>query len=231
MKSKLIYPIAVVVFAAACGGDGGARGAKQQQASYETVQEGSAAGVTSSLNGPGETLPPITNTNADTTSAFTLNPNVAPAGQAPAAMAGAVPPSQPAYSGASSAPSYGNAPMMSSSSSNAAPSRPVYQSRETYVRTQPVQRSTDTNSSQPQQQQQQPQPVTSNEATASSGPAATPDNAAPASQTNTAPAENHQQKPQQTQQQQQQQPQQQQEPQDDNSGQSEEPPPPPPPSR
>jgi len=108
MKNKLIYPIVVVVFAAACGGDGedGKTVAGQQ---YETVQEGSAAGVTSSIAGPGETLPPITNTNADTTSAFALNPNALPMSPqpGPGAVAGTMPPpSQPVYSGGGTSPSY-----------------------------------------------------------------------------------------------------------------------------
>ena len=76
MKSKLIYPMVLAVSLAACGGRNGAKAANQQ--SYETVQEGSAAGVTSTISGPGETLPPITGTNADTTTAFAMTPTVAP---------------------------------------------------------------------------------------------------------------------------------------------------------
>jgi hypothetical protein len=79
MKNRLIYPMVLVLFAGACGGRGGAQGAAAGQ-QYETVQEGSAAGVTSTIHGPGETLPPITGTNADTTTDFALNPNVPPAG-------------------------------------------------------------------------------------------------------------------------------------------------------
>src|SRR5688500_5529412 len=92
MKSKLIYPMVLVVFAAAgCGGRSSARNAAQQQ--YETVQEGSASGVTSTIQGPGETLPPITGTNADTTTAFALNPGVMP--PAPALQPGGAIPSYP----------------------------------------------------------------------------------------------------------------------------------------
>jgi hypothetical protein len=76
MKNKLIFSLLLVPILAACGGKSGARGAAQQ--SYETVEEGSAAGVTSTIQGPGETLPPITGTNADTTTAFALNPNAVP---------------------------------------------------------------------------------------------------------------------------------------------------------
>ena len=79
MKNKLIY-VAVVALAAACGRD--SRQSATQQ-SYETVQEGSAAGVTSTIQGPGEVMPPLTGTNADTTSAFALNPNAIPQTPAP----------------------------------------------------------------------------------------------------------------------------------------------------
>jgi hypothetical protein len=51
--------------------------AQRSQPNYEVVQEGSASGVTSTINGPGETTPPTTDTNVDTTTNFTLpnNPN------------------------------------------------------------------------------------------------------------------------------------------------------------
>lgn len=93
MKNKLIFPLIFVVFGVACGGDDGARRGSQQ--SYEVVQEGSASGVTSTIQGPGETLPPLTGTNADTTTAFSIDPNVvagAPAPQqTPGTLAGAMP--------------------------------------------------------------------------------------------------------------------------------------------
>ena len=80
MKNKLICSLAIVALVAGCGSDEN-KAAKQAQ--FETVQEGSAPGVTSTIHGPGETIPPMTATNVDTTSAFTLNTN-------------AVPPTQPA---------------------------------------------------------------------------------------------------------------------------------------
>ncbi|HEX8411191.1 MAG TPA: hypothetical protein VF883_20185 [Thermoanaerobaculia bacterium] len=65
------------------------------QQGYEVVQEGSASGVTSTIQGPGETLPPLTGTNADTTTAFSIDPNAvagAPAPQqTPGTLAGAMP--------------------------------------------------------------------------------------------------------------------------------------------
>src|ERR1700686_1793555 len=63
----------------------------QQQ--YDVVQEGSASGVTSTINGPGETTPPITNTNADTTTNFTIPTNPNPLGNdtAGTALSGSVP--------------------------------------------------------------------------------------------------------------------------------------------
>jgi hypothetical protein len=93
MKNKLIYPLIFVVFGVACGGDDGVRRGSQQ--GYEVVQEGSASGVTSTIQGPGETLPPLTGTNADTTTAFSIDPNAvagAPAPQqTPGTLAGAMP--------------------------------------------------------------------------------------------------------------------------------------------
>jgi hypothetical protein len=95
MKNKLIYPlIATVLLAgAACRGDGKSGSGAGEH--YETVQEGSAAGVTSTIHGPGEVVPPLTGTNADTTTAFTLDPNVAGAPAQPGTIAGTLPP--PAY--------------------------------------------------------------------------------------------------------------------------------------
>jgi len=78
MKNKLMYamPVALLVAAACGGGDGAMRA---DQARYETVEEGSASGVTSTIAGPGESIPPLTGTNADTTTAFALNPSTASA--------------------------------------------------------------------------------------------------------------------------------------------------------
>lgn len=44
-----------------------------QQQNYDIVQEGSASGASSTINAPGETLPPATNTSIDTTTSFTLS--------------------------------------------------------------------------------------------------------------------------------------------------------------
>jgi hypothetical protein len=78
MKNPLIY-LAIAALLAACrGGSSGSLQRKGQQ-SYDVVQEGQASGVTSTINAPGEPLPPpvaMTGTNADTTSNFAL-PQVA----------------------------------------------------------------------------------------------------------------------------------------------------------
>src|SRR3954466_2685332 len=69
MKTKLILIAIAVLMTANCrGGSSVHRDAK----SYEVVQEGAANGVTSTINGPGQTPPPMTGTNADTTTAFNL---------------------------------------------------------------------------------------------------------------------------------------------------------------
>ena len=60
---KLFLSMSALLLAAACGGNDGVARADQQN--YEIVQEGSANGVTSTIQGPGETLPPLTGTNAD----------------------------------------------------------------------------------------------------------------------------------------------------------------------
>lgn len=113
MKMRsLVFGVAAFGLLAACGGDE-SKAANQQ--AYETVQEGSVAGVTTTIQGPGESLPGITNTNADTTTAFTLDPNAV--AQAP--QTGSVPPlSAPS----SPAPSYDPAPTYSP-----APQAPVRQ--------------------------------------------------------------------------------------------------------
>lgn len=92
MTSKLNFAIVLVLLASACSGRSAAGGGTQEQ--YETVQEGSAAGVTSTIQGPGETLPSITDTNVDTTTAFALNPN-AILHTSPQAQLGASPAGQP----------------------------------------------------------------------------------------------------------------------------------------
>jgi hypothetical protein len=128
MNNKLIFTLVFVGFGVACGGDDD--GARRSQQGYETVQEGSAAGVTSTIQGPGEALPPLTGTNADTTTAFTIDPNAVassapPAQSAPGTLAGTMPPISTQYP-----------PPMTSSPATAAPSP----SRSTAppVRTQPA---------------------------------------------------------------------------------------------
>jgi hypothetical protein len=61
---------------------GCSRSGKMQrgQQQYDVVKEGSASGVTSTINGPGETTAPATDTNADTTTNFTLPTNPNPLG-------------------------------------------------------------------------------------------------------------------------------------------------------
>lgn len=96
MKDKLIVVIVAAGLLAGCGRSAAARRNAQE---YEVVQEGSAAGVTATIHGPGETVPPITDTNVDTTTAFTLNPNAAAtaptATTQPGTIAGTLPPPMP----------------------------------------------------------------------------------------------------------------------------------------
>jgi hypothetical protein len=88
MKNRLMFPLVLVAaWGVACSGDGARRGA--QQNSFETVQEGSAAGVTSTIHGPGEVMPAVTGTNSDTTTAFALDPNAV--GTAPPPVTASVP--------------------------------------------------------------------------------------------------------------------------------------------
>lgn len=88
---KTIIVVLSSLLVVSCGGRGGTRG---DQRDYDVVEEGSAAGVTSTIQGPGEVLPPITGTNADTTTAFTLNPDAIPPGSTGTAgtIAGTLPP-------------------------------------------------------------------------------------------------------------------------------------------
>ena len=71
MKKSFLLSLASIALLVSCGGD---RSEAAEQQAFETVQEGAVAGVTTSIGGPGESLPPITGTNADTTTAFTLDP-------------------------------------------------------------------------------------------------------------------------------------------------------------
>lgn len=76
---------------------------KRATPNYEVVSEGSASGETSTINGPGEKPAPVTDTNADTTTNFTLPNNPNPLGNEAAgtSIAGTLP-GYPA--GASTAP-------------------------------------------------------------------------------------------------------------------------------
>ncbi|HWW59983.1 MAG TPA: hypothetical protein VN181_01320 [Thermoanaerobaculia bacterium] len=69
MKTKLILGAIAVLTLTNCRGGSAAQ---RTQKEYEVVQEGAANGVTSTINAPGETTPPLTGTNADTTTAFAL---------------------------------------------------------------------------------------------------------------------------------------------------------------
>lgn len=80
MNPKVPATVALAILLTACGRDA----AHRDQEQYEVIQEGSASGVTSRIQGPGETLPPITGTNADTTTAFTIDPTTATGTAAPA---------------------------------------------------------------------------------------------------------------------------------------------------
>lgn len=184
MKTKLIYPVVLmVVFAAACGGDDGRKSA--DQAAYETVQEGSASGVTSTIHGPGETLPPITGTNADTTTAFTLNPNVAPGGT-PATVAGTLPAPTPVYGGTSAG---GGTYTPQQPVTRATPSPQPQQPRQVSVPQQPVTATPSAPQPQPAQPatQPQPQPEPAPAEPTESGPTDTATTQAPPTSTNTAP--------------------------------------------
>ncbi|MGZ8868799.1 MAG: hypothetical protein ACXW2P_10680, partial [Thermoanaerobaculia bacterium] len=69
-SAPIVFAVAAVL-ATACGGD--RTELRRDQQEYDVVQEGAGGAVTSTLHAPGETaLPPLTGTNADTTSAFTL---------------------------------------------------------------------------------------------------------------------------------------------------------------
>jgi len=95
MKTHLA--IALSIATAAIGCHRGSSSMQREQKNYDVVQEGQASGVTSTISAPGETPPPMTNTSADTTSNFTIAPNVDTSGTAPAMpppMTSAVPPLQ-----------------------------------------------------------------------------------------------------------------------------------------
>src|SRR6266581_3838599 len=75
MHPKQFAAIFLILAAASCSRSGKIQ---RDQQKYDVIQEGSSdGGVTSTINGPGETTPPlttstVTGTNVDTTTAFTL---------------------------------------------------------------------------------------------------------------------------------------------------------------
>jgi len=96
MNPKLCLWVFLIFAAASCGRSGKMQRDQQQ---YDVVQEGSATGVTSTINAPGENPPPpvtsstITGTNVDTTTAFTLpgTATTATTTQQPGTVAGTFP--------------------------------------------------------------------------------------------------------------------------------------------
>ncbi|HXA18242.1 MAG TPA: hypothetical protein VN380_14680 [Thermoanaerobaculia bacterium] len=74
-KIPTLAAFALVVFACSRSGK-----MQRDQKQYDVVPEGSASGVTSTINGPGETTAPVTDTNADTTTNFTIPANPSPLG-------------------------------------------------------------------------------------------------------------------------------------------------------
>jgi len=94
MKWKLAVLLALALASASCRND---KGMRREQKNYDVVQEGSATGVSSTISGPGETPPPatasypMTATNADTTTAFTLPSTPVESMQQPSTIAGTVP--------------------------------------------------------------------------------------------------------------------------------------------
>jgi hypothetical protein len=120
--TKTIHGLALTGLVVALAACGGRDDADKKQPQYETVQEGQAAGVTSTIHGPGEIIPPMTGTNADTTSAFTIDPSLANTPATPPGTLAGTLPSQP-YGGAGS-PGY-MPPAMTSSSRPATTARPA----------------------------------------------------------------------------------------------------------
>jgi hypothetical protein len=81
MTHKIASLAAVALLVFGCSRSNKMQRGQQQ---YDVVQEGSASGVTSTINGPGETPAPATDTNADTTTNFTLPTNPNPLGNSTA---------------------------------------------------------------------------------------------------------------------------------------------------
>src|SRR6185369_6958944 len=148
MENKVkVALLAMVLSAAAC--HRGSSTMQRNQKNYDVVSEGQASGVTSTINAPGEATPPMTNTSADTTSNFTLSPNVDTTGTAaPGTIAGTMPvtaPGMPAQPRITTAPP---PPMTSGSSGSGSQSRIVITNTEPRRHEQPA----------PPPQNTQPQP-------------------------------------------------------------------------
>jgi len=93
-SNRLKLALIATLLAAAC--HRGSSTMQREQKSYEVVPEGQASGVSSTINAPGEIPPPLTNTSADTTSNFTLTPNVDTTGTLPpGTIAGTLPVAPP----------------------------------------------------------------------------------------------------------------------------------------
>jgi hypothetical protein len=103
MKKGLIC-LAAAALLAGCHSRAGTL-QRKDQGQYDVVQEGQASGVTSTINAPGETTPPpMTATNADTTSNFTI-PQVSATSTAPA-QPGTIAGTLPQNAGGTTMPGY-----------------------------------------------------------------------------------------------------------------------------
>lgn len=85
-------PAIFLICAALAAGCHRSKTARSADQNYQVVEEGQASGVTSTINAPGETPPPLTDTAFDTTTNFTLPDNPAPLGALPPnTVAGSLP--------------------------------------------------------------------------------------------------------------------------------------------
>jgi hypothetical protein len=79
MKNSLKFALVAALVTMGCHSK---QSLNREQQNYQVVQEGSASGATSTVGAPGEgsiaRTPPITGTNADTTTAFTIASNGVP---------------------------------------------------------------------------------------------------------------------------------------------------------
>ena len=95
----------LIICAALAAGCHRTQTAKRGTENYQVVEEGQASGVTSTINAPGETPPPLTDTAIDTTTNFTLPDNPAPMGTLPPGnVAGTLPTYTPYPSAPTPAP-------------------------------------------------------------------------------------------------------------------------------